>query len=121
MRKVLGFSVVILLLSACSDLPDEVAPKVILKSYQSGTHNGFFWSLWKSDGSTGTCNYANGSGGNYSVSWNGFSGNFTCGKGYSNGSSSYRIGYNLGAYTNSGGGTFGWYGWTRNPYYEYYV
>ncbi len=92
-----------------------------LKSYQSGTNNGFFWSLWKSDGSTGTCNYQNGAGGNYSVSWSNFTGNFTCGKGYSTGSPNYRIGYNLGAYTNTGGGTFGWYGWTRNPYYEYYV
>ncbi|RXK83356.1 glycoside hydrolase family 11 protein [Filimonas effusa] len=89
--------------------------------YQSGTNNGFFWSLWKSDGATGTVNYSNGSDGNYSVSWNGFNGNFTCGKGYSVGSSSYKIGYNLGVYSNSGGGTFGWYGWSRNPYYEYYV
>lgn len=89
--------------------------------YQSGTHNGFFWSLWKSDGATGTVNYANGSGGNYSVNWNGFNGNFTCGKGYSVGSPSYKIGYNLGTYSNSGGGTFGWYGWSRAPYYEYYV
>lgn len=89
--------------------------------YQSGTDNGFFWSLWKSDGATGTVNYANGPNGNYSVNWTGFNGNFTCGKGYSVGSASYKIGYNLGIYSNSGGGTFGWYGWSRNPYYEYYV
>ncbi|MEI3800845.1 MULTISPECIES: glycoside hydrolase family 11 protein [unclassified Chitinophaga] len=95
--------------------------EVAAQFYQSGTHNGFFWSLWKSDGATGTVNYANGPGGNYSVNWNGFNGNFTCGKGYSVGSTSYKIGYNLGTYSNSGGGTFGWYGWTRNPYYEYYV
>ncbi|WP_406824851.1 glycoside hydrolase family 11 protein [Pedobacter sp. KACC 23697] len=92
-----------------------------VETYQSGTHNGFFWSLWKSDGATGTVNYANGTGGNYSVNWNGFNGNFTCGKGYSVGSQNYKIGYNLSTYSNSGGGTFGWYGWSRSPYYEYYV
>jgi endo-1,4-beta-xylanase len=108
--------------------PDVVAAErlsskaaVSVQSYESGTHNGFFWSLWKSDGATGTVNYANGAGGNYSVNWNGFNGNFTCGKGYSVGSASYKIGYNLGTYSNSGGGTFGWYGWSRSPYYEYYV
>ncbi len=95
--------------------------KATIKSYQSGTNNGFFWSLWKSDGATGTANYANGAGGNYSISWSGFNGNFTCGKGYNAGSPTLKIGYNLGAYTNSGGGTFGWYGWSRYPYYEYYV
>jgi len=95
--------------------------KATVQTYQSGTNNGFFWSLWKSDGATGTVNYANGSGGNYSVSWSGFNGNFTCGKGYSAGSPTLKIGYNLGAYSNSGGGTFGWYGWSRSPYYEYYV
>ena len=95
--------------------------KATVQSYQYGTHNGFFWSLWQSDGATGTVNYANGPGGNYSVSWSGYNGNFTCGKGYSNGSPNYKIGYNLGIYSNSGGGTFGWYGWSRSPYYEYYV
>ncbi|MFD2284732.1 1,4-beta-xylanase [Pedobacter petrophilus] len=96
-------------------------PEAKVETYQSGTNNGFFWSLWKSDGATGTVNYANGAAGNYSVNWNGFNGNFTCGKGYSAGSATYKIGYNLSAYSNSGGGTFGWYGWSRSPYYEYYV
>ncbi len=126
MKKLFSYPTVIvltlLLFSGCSeDNLEEAAPEVQLKSYESGTHDGFFWSFWKSDGSTGYADYQNGSGGNYSISWSGFSGNFTCGKGYSNGSPTYRIGYNQGAYSNSGGGTFGWYGWTRNPYYEYYV
>ncbi|MEH3113200.1 glycoside hydrolase family 11 protein [Pedobacter terrae] len=102
-------------------LPPSNKAVATVESYQSGTNNGFFWSLWKSDGATGTVNYANGSGGNYSVNWNGFNGNFTCGKGYSVGSPTYKIGYNLGTYSNSGGGTFGWYGWSRSPYFEYYV
>lgn len=121
----LGLSVLtVLFLASCSkdDMDPQANPQANqLKTYQSGTNNGYFWSLWKSDGATGTCNYANGSGGNYSVSWSGFNGNFTCGKGKSSGSTNYVIGYNCGAYSNSGGGTFGWYGWSRNPYYEYYV
>ena len=93
-----------------------------VQSFQSGINNGFYWSLWKSDGATGTCNYANGSGGNYSVSWSNFNGNFTCGKGWSTGSRTRTIGYNCGAYTlNNGGGSFGYYGWTRSPLIEYYV
>ncbi len=90
-------------------------------SYQSGTNNGWFWSLWKSDGMTGYVTYTNGSGGNYSVSWN-CNGNFTCGKGWSSGSKTRRIGYNCGAYSQSGGGgSFAYYGWCRNPLMEYYV
>lgn len=96
--------------------------KATVQSYQSGTNNGYFWSLWKSDGATGTCNYANGSGGNYSVSWNGFNGNFTCGKGWSTGSRTRTVNYNCGAFTmNGGGGSFAYYGWTRSPLIEYYV
>jgi hypothetical protein len=90
-------------------------------AYQSGTHDGYFWSLWTSDGLTGSVNYSNGSGGNYSVSWN-CNGNFTCGKGWSTGSLTRIVGYNCGAYSQSGGGgSFGYYGWTRNPLREYYV
>lgn len=131
MKKLLSISVVALIIfSSCQkenlstdSQVGQAASKNRLKStYQSGTNNGFFWSLWQSDGATtNNCNYANGSGGNYSISWSGYNGNFTCGKGYSSGSTTLKIGYNLGAYSNSGGGTFGWYGWSRNPYYEYYV
>jgi len=91
------------------------------EAYQSGTHDGFFWSLWTSDGLTGSVNYSNGSGGNYSVSWN-CNGNFTTGKGWSTGSTSRIVGYNCGAYSQSGGGgSFAYYGWSRNPLREYYV
>ncbi|MGE5845618.1 MAG: glycoside hydrolase family 11 protein [Ignavibacteria bacterium] len=91
------------------------------EAYQSGTHDGYFWSLWTSDGLTGSVNYSNGSGGNYSVSWN-CNGNFTCGKGWSTGSLTRIVGYNCGAYSQSGGGgSFGYYGWSRNPLREYYV
>jgi len=92
-----------------------------MSTYESGTNNGYFWSLWKSDGMTGYVTYTNGDGGNYSVSWD-CNGNFTCGKGWSSGSSTRIVGYNCGSYSQSGGGgSFAYYGWTRNPLIEYYV
>jgi endo-1,4-beta-xylanase len=91
-----------------------------LKSYQSGSDNGYFWQLWTDNGS-GYVDYQNGSGGNYSVSWD-YSGNFTCGKGWSSGSKNRVIGYNCGVYNQSGGGgSIAYYGWTKNPLREYYV
>ena len=110
------------LMSSCEkeDLEESI-PAVKLKGYQSGTHDGYFWSLWTSDGLSGSVNYSNGSGGNYSVSWN-CNGNFTCGKGWSSGSRTRVVGYNCGAYSHSGGGgSFAYYGWCRNPLMEYYV
>lgn len=123
MKKLSGLSAALLLLMVllfgCSDNL-EVVPDVKLKSYQSGTHDGYFWSLWTDDQS-GWVDYQNGSGGNYSVSWD-YAGNFTCGKGWSSGSTTRVVGYNCGVYThNGGGGVFGYYGWTRNPLREYYV
>jgi endo-1,4-beta-xylanase len=95
-------------------------PGTKFRSYQSGTHDGYFWSLWTDDGS-GSVNYSNGSDGNYSVSWN-YNGNFTCGKGWSSGSKTRVVGYNCGSYSQSGGGgSFAYYGWCRNPLMEYYV
>lgn len=126
MKKILSFTAFILLIGmlfpGCSkEEMDEVAPEIQLKTYQSGTHDGYFWSLWKSDGLTGSVNYTNGSGGNYSVSWN-MNGNFTCGKGWSSGSRTRVVGYNCGSFSlNGGGGSMAYYGWTRNPLMEYYV
>jgi hypothetical protein len=91
----------------------------VYASYQSGTNDGYFWSLWTDDRS-GYVDYKNGSGGNYSVSWD-YSGNFTCGKGWSNGSSSRVVGYNCGYYSCNGGGVLAYYGWSRGPLMEYYV
>jgi hypothetical protein len=92
-----------------------------LKSFSSGTHDGFYWQLWTSDGLSGSVDYQNGSDGNFSVSWN-CNGNYTCGKGWGTGTTSRVIGYNCGAYShNGGGGSFAVYGWTRNPLIEYYV
>jgi hypothetical protein len=129
MKKFLSISAVIMLFFvSCSkdefttDVNEAEATESLLKSYQSGTNNGYFWSLWKSDDLSGSVTYKNGSGGNYSVSWNMSKGNFTCGKGWSTGSKTRKIGYNCGVYThNGGGGSFAYYGWCRNPLMEYYV
>lgn len=110
------------LMSSCEkeELEEPVAEGQ-LKSFQSSTHNGYYWQLWKSDGLSGSIDYKNGAGGNYSVSWN-CSGNYTCGKGWSTGTNNRVIGYNCGSYShNGGGGSFAVYGWTKNPLIEYYV
>lgn len=120
--KLLNNAAVLLLMlglgSSCMS-EAEVLPEVQLKSYQSGTHDGFFWSLWTDD-QAGSVNYQNGAGGNYSVSWN-YQGNFTCGKGWSTGASNRVVGYNIGTHNHTGGGVIAYYGWTRNPLIEYYV
>lgn len=127
MKNVLSLAVVLLLIfSGCSEdyqdleVIQEDASEGQLKGYTQGTHDNFFWFLWTDDRS-GTVDYQNGTGGNYSVSWN-YTGNFTCGKGWSSGSSTRVVGYNIGAYTQTGGGgSIAYYGWTKNPLIEYYV
>jgi hypothetical protein len=54
----------------------------------------------------------------YSVTWSNVT-YLSCGKGWSVGSG-HAVGY-TGSYDNSGGGTFGLYGWTTNPTIEYYI
>lgn len=87
-------------------------------SPQQGSNSGFFYSFWKD---TGSACMTMGSGGNYSASWSLGSGNMVCGKGWSTGSSTRRVGYNAGVWAPSGNGYLSLYGWTRNPLVEYYV
>jgi len=61
-----------------------------------------------------------GTGGNYAISWSGV-GDVVAGKGWNPGSATRVLNYNCGAYSNSGGGSQGAYGWTTNPLVEYYV
>lgn len=126
MKKVFSVATMLLLLIiGCSesekelDLIVEETAESQLRSYNSDTHDGFFWFLWTDD-QQGYVDYQNGSDGNYSVSWD-YRGNFTCGKGWSTGSPTRVVGYNVGAHTHSGGGSIAYYGWTRDPLIEYYV
>lgn len=88
-----------------------------ITSNQIGTNGGFYYSFWTAG--TGTADMTLGSAGNYSVSWSNV-GDFTCGKGWATGSG-HSVGYNAGAYSNSGGGSLALYGWTTNPLVEYYI
>ena len=77
-----------------------------------------YWQNWTDGG--GTVNAVNGSGGNYSVTWQN-TGNFVVGKGWNTGSPNRTINYNAGVWAPSGNGYLTLYGWTRNSLIEYYV
>lgn len=89
-----------------------------ITSNQTGSHGGYFYSFWKD---TGSATMTLGSGGNYNVTWNLGGGNLVCGKGWSTGSSSRRVGYNAGIWQPSGNAYLTLYGWTTSPLIEYYV
>ena len=81
---------------------------------QTGSNNGFYYSLWHS---TGSVSMTLGSGGNYSLSWSSI-GDVTAGKGWNPGSAR-TVNYNCGVF--NGGKVFGVYGWTTSPLIEYYI
>ena len=73
----------------------------------------------------GSSTFTNGSGGNFSATWNlNAGGNCVIGKGWNPGNANMVIGYNVGVFnqTSSSGCTwFGLYGWTTNSLVEFYV
>lgn len=77
-----------------------------------------YWQNWTDGG--GTVNAYNGSGGNFSVSWQN-TGNFVVGKGWNTGNAYRVVNYNAGAFAPSGNGYLTFYGWTRNSLIEYYI
>lgn len=86
-------------------------------AYQSGTHDGFFYSFWSEGGGQATMTL--GPQGNYSTTWTNIQ-NFTAGKGWRTGSRDRVICFE-GSYNGGSNGFLAVYGWTRNPLIEYYV
>lgn len=86
-------------------------------AYQSGTHDGFFYSFWSEGG--GQASMTLGPQGNYSTTWTNIQ-NFTAGKGWKTGSRNKVICYE-GSYNGGSNGFLAVYGWTTNELIEYYV
>lgn len=86
-------------------------------AYQSGTHDGFFYSFW-SEG-RGQASMTLGPDGNYSTTWTNIQ-NFTAGKGWRTGSRNKVICFE-GSYNGGSNGFLAVYGWTTDDLIEYYV
>ncbi|KAM7210620.1 putative endo-1,4-beta-xylanase A [Rhypophila decipiens] len=84
-----------------------------------GRHGGFYYRFWEDGKANGQVNYRNGPEGSYTVNWTMCS-NFFGGKGWDNGDPRRTISYS-GSYQPNGNGWVSVYGWTSDPFVEYYV
>jgi endo-1,4-beta-xylanase len=89
-----------------------------ITSNQTGTHDGYFYSFW-SDGGGGSVTMTLGPAGNYSVQWSEVN-NFFVGKGWETGGRR-AVHYTLNAFEPGVNSYVGVFGWTSDPYIEYYI
>ncbi len=75
-------------------------------------NNGVWYQFWRTTDQGVSFNQNNN--GNFSVSWNNQVTDFTCGVGWETGDWR-QVGYNCGAFSMSGFGSFGVYGWFTSP------
>jgi endo-1,4-beta-xylanase len=116
-RGLLAFSIGLSLGCGMPDKPDDTQVEAgsIVTPGPGNTDGGYLYSCTSDGGvSQMTPDGRNG----YSVTWSNVT-YLTCGKGWSVGTG-HTVSY-TGSYLNSGGGTFGLYGWTTNPTIEYYI